>query len=143
LLLLATGGANAAEPAFLLEGFRQVQGVLESRAGCQSLDLWLAQTPEQRAQGLMYIRELGEYEGMLFPSEQPALLSMWMRNTYVSLDMLFIGADGRVSSIAASTTPLSEQSIRSQEPVLAVLELNAGYAARHRVARGDRLMLFQ
>ncbi len=142
-MLVASGTAHAAEPAFLLKSFGQAQAVLEGRQDCQFLDLWIAVTDEQRGQGLMYVRELGEHEGMLFVSPQPAILSMWMRNTYVPLDMLFIGSDGLVSSIAEKTEPLSEKRVLSKEPVLAVLELNAGFAERHRIKAGDRLTVFR
>lgn len=139
--LLLAAGAQGAEPARLLEGFPRARAMLETPVACHLLDLWLAVSPAQRAQGLMHVRELGEYEGMLFPTEQPAIVSMWMKNTYVSLDMLFIRADGRVAGIAAETTPLSEKSIRSDEPVVAVLELRGGFAARHGVAPGARFQL--
>ena len=143
LLLLLAGTGRAAEPAFLMNGFGQAQAVLEGRFDCQFLDLWIATSDEQRAQGLMYVRSLDEREGMLFVAPQPAILSMWMRNTYVPLDMLFISADGKVSSIVADTEPLSDKKVLSKEPVLAVLELNAGYAARYRVKSGDRLIVFR
>ncbi|MBM4196295.1 MAG: DUF192 domain-containing protein [Gammaproteobacteria bacterium] len=142
MLCLLSRMADAAEPAFLLREFRQVQGMLESATGCQFLDVWLAVTPEQRAQGLMYVRELGAYESMLFTTPQPAVLSMWMKNTYIPLDMIFIGTNSRVSSIAADRVPLSEESVKSTEPVVAILEVNGGYAARHRVRHGDRFVLF-
>ena len=110
---------------------------------CHLLDIYLARTPEERAQGLMYIRELGEFEGMLFPTSEPAVVSMWMKNTYIPLDMLFIRANGTVAGIAASTTPFSESTISSGEPVTGVLELNGGFAARHGVRAGDRFQIIQ
>ncbi len=138
LLGLAGPSARGAEPARLLAGFTRVHAMIETRHACHLLDIYLAISPQQRAQGLMYIRELGEFEGMLFPAQQPSVVSMWMKNTYISLDMLFIKADDRVAVIAANTTPLSEQLISSIEPVTAVLELKGGFAARHGVAPGDR-----
>jgi hypothetical protein len=141
LLLLAALTAHAAEPEGLLDGFDRARGMIETRTACHLLDIHLALTPEQRGQGLMHVRKLGEHEGMLFPTRQPAVVSMWMKNTYIPLDMLFIRADGRVARIAAATTPLSEDTIGSGEPVTAVLELNGGFAARHGVAAGDRFAL--
>lgn len=141
LALLLPAAARAAEPSRLLEGFSRGQAVIETRTACHLLDVYLALSPEQRAQGLMYIRELGEFEGMLFLAQQPALLSMWMKNTYIPLDMLFIGANGKIAMIAAGTTPLSTETIRSKEPVTGVLELNGGFAARHDVVPGDRFEL--
>lgn len=134
--------ARAAEPARLLEGFMRTHAVIETRHACQLLEIHLAVTPEQRAQGLMFIRELGEFEGMLFPASAPAIVSMWMKNTYIPLDMLFIRADGKLAGIAGNTTPFSENTIQSPEPVTGVLELNGGFAARHGVARGDRFRVY-
>lgn len=140
-LLLAAGAARAVEPAALLNGFERARAMVETPLACHLLDIWLAITPRQRAQGLMYVRELGEYEGMLFPNQQPAIVSMWMKNTYIPLDMLFIRADGTVAGIAAETQPLSERTISSPEPVVGVLELAGGFAARHRVGPGARFTL--
>ena len=145
-LLVCAGllpAARAAEPARLLADFGLGRAIIETKTACHLIDLWFALTPEQRSQGLMNIRELGEYEGMLFVSSQPAQLRMWMKNTYIPLDMLFIRGDGRISSIAPRTTPFSETTISSDEPVTAVLELNGGFAERHRVARGDRLEVLE
>lgn len=141
LLLLAAAPARGAEPAQLLEGFGRARGMIETPVACHLLDLWVAVTPAQRAQGLMYVRELGEYEGMLFPNRQPAVASMWMKNTYIPLDMLFILEDGKIAAIAENTTPLSEQSVNPGVPVIAVLELAGGFSGRHGVAAGDRFRL--
>ncbi len=138
---LALLAASASRAAGLLEQFPRAHGVIVTQQACHLLDLYLALSPEQRAQGLMHVRELGEFEGMLFPSRQPAIVSMWMKNTYIPLDMLFIAADGRIVGIAAGTTPLSEDHITSPEPVTGVLELGGGFAARHRVQTGDRFAL--
>jgi len=91
-------------------------------------EVWIAARPARRAQGLMYVRELPEHGGMLFVYPRPQQISMWMKNTYVSLDMLFIAADGKVESIARRTTPLSLETISSAGDVLAVLELAGGTA---------------
>jgi len=133
----------AAEPASLLAGFPRAPGLLVTATSCHVLDLYIALSPEQRGQGLMYVRELGEHEGMLFPGEVPYRVSMWMKNTYIPLDMLFIAEDGRITGIAANTVPLSEATISSATPVSAVLELNGGFAERHAVRPGDRFGLFE
>jgi uncharacterized membrane protein (UPF0127 family) len=78
---------------------------------------------------------------MLFVYPQPARISMWMKNTLISLDMLFIDADGKIVNIAARTTPLSTRSIAASAPVTRVLELNAGFARRWRLAPGNRMLL--
>ena len=124
-----------------LGALEQARGVLEASGGaCVLLNLWLAQTPAQQRRGLMYLRDLPENRGMLFIHAREQPVSMWMKNTYVSLDMLFIRADGTVARIAAGTRPLSLDSIPSGEPVNRVLELKAGAAARWRIQPGDRLL---
>ncbi|WP_372422820.1 DUF192 domain-containing protein [Salinarimonas chemoclinalis] len=99
----------------------------------------LAATEEDRSRGLMYRRSMPADHGMLFDFERIRPVSMWMRNTYIPLDMLFIDADGTIVRIAQDTEPLSERSIRSGQPVLSVLELNGGTARRLGIAAGDRV----
>ncbi len=99
--------------------------------------VWLANTDRRKQQGLMFVRDLPADRGMLFVNEQPYIASMWMKNTYVSLDMLFIGTDGRVQEIRARTTPHSLEIIAPQRPALAVLELRGGEAERRGIAPGD------
>ncbi|TVR06504.1 MAG: DUF192 domain-containing protein [Salinarimonadaceae bacterium] len=99
----------------------------------------MADTPEARAQGLMFRRSMPQDRGMLFDFGRVDMVSMWMRNTYIPLDMLFIRQDGVIARIARDTEPLSERSISSGEPVLSVLELNAGVTARLGVEPGDRV----
>lgn len=142
-LLTAADTVHSAEPARLLDGFPRARAVIETRETRHALEIFLAITPAQRAQGLMFIRELGEFEGMLFSNREPAVARMWMKNTWLSLDMLFIGADGRIVRIVERTTPLAEQTISSEEPVMGVLELAAGFASRHGVMPGDRFVLVQ
>lgn len=94
---------------------------------------------EARSRGLMFRRTMAADHGMLFDFEKVAPVAMWMKNTYLSLDMLFIRADGTIARIAADTEPQSTRVIPSGEPVLAVLELNAGTAARLGIKAGDRV----
>ena len=101
----------------------------------------MAVSPAQISQGLMFRRSLDEDRGMLFDFGQPPQrATMWMRNTYVPLDMLFIDVHGRITQIAADTQPLSDAVIASREPVRAVLELRAGVCAKLGIRPGDRLM---
>jgi uncharacterized membrane protein (UPF0127 family) len=92
-----------------------------------------------RAQGLMFRRSMPADAGMLFDFRRVEPVSMWMQNTYLSLDMLFIRKDGTIARIAQNTEPLSTRTISSGEPVLSVLELNAGTAAKLGIKAGDRV----
>jgi uncharacterized protein len=100
----------------------------------------LAVSPEQRSQGLMFRESLEEDRGMLFDFGRPQVASMWMRNTYVPLDMLFIDSDGRITQIAENTQPLSDTVVASREPVRAVLELKGGVSAKLGIEPGDRVI---
>jgi uncharacterized membrane protein (UPF0127 family) len=130
-LLLQTGLASPAtvEPLEIV-----------TRSGVHVFDVELAVTPDERSKGLMFRRELPPGRGMLFDFEGEGPVAMWMRNTYVSLDMVFIRADGVVHRIEAHTEPLSERIIASQGPVTAVLELAAGEAERLKLRPGDRVL---
>ncbi len=97
----------------------------------------LVDTPESRGRGLMYRRSMPDDHGMLFDFDRVEMVSMWMRNTYIPLDMLFIRADGSIARIARDTEPLSERQISSGEPVLSVFEINAGISDRLGIAAGD------
>ena len=99
----------------------------------------VARDDATRAQGLMYRRSLSPDRGMLFDFKRVEPVSMWMQNTYVSLDMLFIRPDGTIARVAQNTEPLSTRTIPSGEPVLAVLEVVAGTAARLGIRAGDRV----
>lgn len=100
---------------------------------CHLFDIYLAMTTDQQRQGLMFVREMPGSSGMLFPYRQAGIRSMWMKNTYIPLDILFIKANGTVSSIAKHTEPHSLASISAIEPVNYVLELNAGITERLRI----------
>jgi len=97
---------------------------------CYRFDVYLATSREQQRRGLMHVRHMPEFTGMLFRYTQPNIISMWMKNTYISLDILFIREDGTISNIAANAAPLSLKSISSTEPVSYFLELNAGVTSR-------------
>ena len=99
-------------------------------ARIHSFRVWVATTPAQRAQGLMWIRDLPDGTGMLFVHGRSGPVSMWMKNTLIPLDMLFIRENGRIAGIVENTEPLSLATIESQEDVLAVLELEGGTAQR-------------
>lgn len=110
-----------------------------SNHACYRLDIYIAATDGQRARGLMHVRSLPESTGMLFLYDYDARLSMWMKNTFIPLDILFVRADGTVSSIAYNTEPQSLKSIAALEPVRYVLELNAGVAEKLSIDQYSRL----
>ena len=97
---------------------------------CYFFDIYVASSRPQQMRGLMNVRELPEMTGMIFVYLRAEIHSMWMKNTYIPLDMLFIRGDGTVSSVAADTVPLTLDSVASIEPVNYVLELNAGVTAK-------------
>jgi len=105
--------------------------------GCYKFEVELAKTQEEHNIGLMYRHEMADDHGMLFLNQQVRFNSFWMKNTYISLDIIFIRADGTIANIAAGTVPLSLDAIVSVEPVLAVLELTAGQARRMGLRAGD------
>ena len=111
---------------------------LETAQGGFMIAAELAITPEQRERGLMFRHRLPPDRGMLFVYEAPQPISMWMKNTYIPLDMIFLAADGRVMGIAKDTVPESEVVIDSPGPALAVLEVAAGTAERVGLQVGDR-----
>ena len=114
--------------------------MLKTNSGPHNFTIELAITPAERALGLMYRRTLPADAGMLFLYDKPQPLNMWMRNTFISLDMVFIGADGKVHRIESRTEPFSTQLISSEGDVQGVLELNAGTAASIGLRAGDEVV---
>ena len=100
----------------------------------------LATTPQQRSVGLMHRESMDQDAGMLFRFDWPQQASMWMRNTLIPLDMVFIRADGIVADLHRNAVPHSEEIIQSSEPVLYVLELNAGVADKIALKPGSRIL---
>lgn len=113
---------------------------IEASTGRFTFQVEVAATPEERGRGLMFRRNLPDGQGMLFDFGQPRPVAMWMRNTFISLDMLFIDQNGRIETIVPNTVPLSEEVIRSDRPVVAVLELRGGVAAELGIEPGDRIV---
>jgi uncharacterized membrane protein (UPF0127 family) len=98
-------------------------------------------TGEQQRRGLMFVRDLPAFTGMLFAYPEPGPRSMWMKNTFIPLDILFVRADGAVSSVARQTEPQSLRSIASIEPVTYVLELSAGITESLGIDEQSRVLL--
>lgn len=126
--------ASGAEP------FRASSAVILSRTGAHRFHVELAETALQRMQGLQGRRTLEAQAGMLFVFDVQSVVSMWMKDTYIPLDMLFLDAGGSIVAIARDTRPMSLQPVRAPKPVKAVLELNAGTVERLGIEVGHRVL---
>ncbi|ORE90570.1 DUF192 domain-containing protein [Aurantimonas sp. 22II-16-19i] len=115
------------------------RAVLHTKSGEHPVMVELALTPKDREVGLMNRPEMPADQGMLFRFDETRIVAMWMKNTLIPLDMLFIDDAGKVVTIKTNAQPLSLDVIPSGQPVRYVLELNGGAAARYDVAIGDRL----
>ncbi|HRF09987.1 MAG TPA: DUF192 domain-containing protein [Xanthobacteraceae bacterium] len=134
LLVSPALAQNAPQPKLPLEPLE-----ILTKTGIRVFQVEFVQTEEQRRIGLMFRQELPDGEGMLFDFARPQPVAMWMRNTIVPLDMIFIRADGTIANIAKNTTPYSEQTIYSEGYVKGVLEVVAGTADRYGIAPGDKV----
>ena len=111
--------------------------VVQSENGEHAFTVEVVDTPETRAQGLMYRQELADDAGMLFDFREERPVSFWMRNTYIPLDMLFIEADGTILNIHVNARPHDTTSIPSDGPVQFVLEIPGGRSDELGIAAGD------
>lgn len=112
---------------------------IDTQSGAVTIQVEFAVTPQQRAQGLMFRQSLAPDAGMLFDFGAPVEVTMWMKNTYISLDMIFIRADGIIHRIERNTEPHSLATISSNGDVKGVLEVPAGTARRLEIRPGDRV----
>ncbi|MEX0751763.1 MAG: DUF192 domain-containing protein, partial [Xanthobacteraceae bacterium] len=131
--VLCLSVAGAAWPADL----KTVEIV--SKTGVHVFTVELADNDEERARGLMFRKELPAGQGMLFDFHREQEVAFWMKDTYISLDIIFIGGDGTIRRIAAGTEPLSLTSIPSGGPIRAVLEVAAGTAKKLGIEPGDKV----
>ncbi|TFF24871.1 DUF192 domain-containing protein [Jiella endophytica] len=115
------------------------KAVLHTGSGDHTVMVELALTPKEREVGLMNRAEMPKDHGMLFRFDETREVAMWMKNTLIPLDMLFMDEEGKVVTIKTNAQPLSLAIIPSGQPVRYVLELNGGAAARYGVSIGDRL----
>ena len=132
-LLLAT------VPAAALETFKTSELTVVSASGPHKFTVELALNGAQMEQGLMFRHSLAPDAGMLFDFGAPINVTMWMKNTFIPLDMIFIRADGSILRIAENTEPLSDRLIPSGGPVRAVLEVIGGTARKLGIAPGDKV----
>jgi uncharacterized membrane protein (UPF0127 family) len=124
-----------------LRDFPRGSLVIERTDGRDVFHIWFADTPARQEQGLMWIRQLPADHGMVFPLDPPRLMNMWMKNTFVPLDMLFYDATGRITHIHSRAVPQSEAIISSNGTVAGVVEILAGEAARRGIRTGDRVVI--
>ncbi|MCK1541628.1 DUF192 domain-containing protein [Bradyrhizobium sp. 179] len=136
-VFLVVAGMVAAIGSVRAASFQPLEIV--TRSGVQVFSVEMATTEQEKQTGLMYRKELADGKGMLFDFNPEQEVSMWMKNTYVSLDMIFIRADGRILRIAENTEPMSTKIISSQGPARAVLEVVAGTAQKYGIRPGDRV----
>jgi uncharacterized protein len=113
--------------------------ISDGKKARQVFKVWLADSPSRQAQGLMFVRSLPAARGMLFVHPQPKTISMWMKNTYIPLDMVFIDAQGRVQQVVEQTTPHSLALIQSKTAARAVLEIAGGEASRLGIRPGQKV----
>jgi uncharacterized membrane protein (UPF0127 family) len=139
LMVTVAGRAQDSSSLMSLDTFPTTSLQIRSGDKTHDFEIWLAQTPQQQEQGLMFVRDLPANRGMLFLAEKPRVFNMWMKNTYIPLDMVFIGADNRISSIAANTVPHSTKIVSSGTPVAGILEIKGGAAKQLALHPGDRV----
>jgi hypothetical protein len=114
--------------------------VLKTDSGDHNFNIEVATTDQERALGLMFRRSLPENGGMLFLYDQPQPAAMWMKNTLIPLDMVFISPEGKVHRIEANAEPFSTAVIPSEGDIVGVLELKGGEAGRIGLKRGDKVL---
>ncbi len=146
-LLLILGGINYFrtvdpqelsffEPAFIEQG--QLSFISSGDSSLiTTIKIEVADTPDKIQQGLMFRRSMAEDHGMLFLMGREQPQSFWMKNTRIPLDIIYVNSRKEIVTIQANTTPMSQAPIPSERPALYVVEVNAGFSARHGINRGD------
>ena len=120
--------------------FPQSEILIVSKSGEHKFVVDVATTMAQRQVGLMYRKKMARNRGMMFDFGEEQLIAMWMKNTLIPLDMLFVDKTGRILQIERATTPLSLETIAGRRPAMSVIELNAGLTAELGISEGDQIM---
>ena len=136
--LFAGTACHATPPAD--EGFPRSALEIRTTGGRQWFNIRIADTPARQETGLMFVTRLPADEGMLFPQRHPQIMAMWMKNTYIPLDLLFIDRRGRIVCLLANTKPQSLDILTCSKPVKAVLEIGGGEAAERGIRVGERVV---
>ena len=141
-LLVASSAAlpQSAAPEPLSAFPQSILAIKTANGKVVNFKIWSADTPRREEQGMMFVRQMDVHTGMLFMFPENKPVSMWMKNTYVSLDLLFLDAHGKIDYIAASATPRSEAIIGPPTPEYAVLELKGGACEQLGIKAGDRVI---
>lgn len=148
LLLLTFGAAGADtrkdEPSDAKEldqiFRRSTLQIATPDARLHRFNIWMADDEARRNRGLMFVKHLSSGDGMLFVYPEPRPIAMWMKNTLISLDMLFVAPDGKVLNVVANTEPQSLKTIESSGAAMGVVELAGGTAARLKIGPGARVI---
>lgn len=133
-------GAHARDSVSTLARLPHAELQVVTASGTHRFQVWIAADDRSRERGLMFVRSLPADAGMLFLFERPQVAAFWMKDTYLSLDLIFVRADGVVANVARDTRPLTLDPIPSVGPVKAVLELLAGTCARIGLVAGSRIL---
>jgi uncharacterized membrane protein (UPF0127 family) len=139
-LALTAASAAAGDLVSRFAGLPRSEIQVITQSGTHHFQVWIAADDRSRERGLMFVRKLSPDQGMLFLFERPQFAAFWMKNTYLSLDLVFIRADGVVVNVAENARPLTLDPIPSAGPVKAVLELLAGTSARIGLTAGSRIL---
>jgi len=134
-LIIFTSGVNAQDVSFEVE-----EVPIKTKSGILTFQMEIATSREQRQQGLMYRTSIKEGHGMLFDYGYPYVARMWMKNTLIPLDMLFVRADGSIAYIHHRAIPGDLSEIGAGEPVRAVIELAGGQAKKLSITTGDTVL---
>lgn len=137
LLYLAMLSACATAASSVVAGFPDSTLEIRTSAGRHWFSIAIADTPDRQQRGLMFVPSMPADHGMLFPQRPPRIMTMWMKNTLLSLDMLFIDTAGRVTCVREHAVPQTEDIITCEKPVAAVLELLGGEVAKRGIKVGD------
>lgn len=134
----ASGSAVAAANTHPVSGLEVIPVTVTTASGAHVIQAELAASREAQRQGLMFRTEMGPDEGMLFPYDEPEMMGFWMRNTVIPLDIIFIDETGTIINIEPGV-PYNEESVESERPGIAVLELNGGRSEELGIAPGDKV----
>ncbi len=142
-LLLALPANSSPDEAHAapLSSFPKEPIAIETRSARRhTFEAWRAETPAQREQGLMFVKSMSADEAMIFVYDPAEYVTMWMKNTYLPLDMLFVDDHGCVITVKERARPLTLDAIEARGPVALVVELNAGTVASRGIRTGDRVV---